>query len=225
MKKLAAVLFAVFLISFNSTAVFAAEDSAEAKQAEYRELFELYLDRLAMEGVPPQIISMLWGQKVAVIKKALEMTIGDGNIVFLPVIPCSYLSDYSQMAMIEDDGKKGRNYLRPGLSLNVIKTPSAPYWIFNVKDGRLLLNKSLSHAEKLLEDSGRSPLTVAEAMSLALHSGVLKDHFLLITGSSFKYNVLSIRTSDNGPELGHIAANSSGPKWGTPSCSSRAILR
>ena len=229
MRKLLVLFFAILLISLSPAATFATEGNAEAKQAEYSELFESYIDRLTMEGVPPRIVGMLSHQKAVVIKKALEMTIRDGYIAFLPVIPRSHLTVNTQMAMVEKDGNKGFNYLNPNLISNKVKTWNKPYYIFNVEDGEATRNKSPHDAEKILKNSERSPLTVAETVSLALHTRVLTRHSLDATGSRFSsYGVPSIWFNESIPKLGWVSigrqmltSSSSSPRRGTPSCGSR----
>jgi len=252
MRKLLVLFFAILLISLSPAATFATEGNAEAKQAEYSELFESYIDRLTMEGVPPRIVGMLSHQKAVVIKKALEMTIRDGYIAFLPVIPRSHLTVNTQMAMVEKDGNKGFNYLNPNLISNKVKTWNKPYWIFNVEDGEATRNKSPQDAEKFLEDSGRSPLTVAEVISLALHTRVLTRHFFFraldATGSRYKiedwmaqylgtiskhtfssYGVPSIWfnliDNESRAQLGWVSIDRhSSTLRGSPSCESRFVI-
>jgi len=229
MRKLLVLFFAILLISLSPAATFATEGNAEAKQAEYEALFDSQIKTLKSKGVSPQIIRMLSYQYYEVIEEASRTSVGDGNVAFLPVIPRSYLSVYDQMTMVESGGNKGYNYLRPSLIWDKVKTPDEPYWIFNVEDGEATRNKSPHDAEKILKNSERSPLTVAETVSLALHTRVLTRHSLDATGSRFSsYGVPSIWFNESIPKLGWVSigrqmltSSSSSPRRGTPSCGSR----
>jgi hypothetical protein len=144
-------------------------------------------------------------------------------VAFLPVIPLSYLSLYTQMAMVENDGKKGFTYLKPNLISNVVEVPDKPYFIYNVENGQAMRGKSSNEATELLKNTGRSPLTVAEVASLALHTDVLSQIFLDASGSRFESadEVPDVWLSGGEPWLGWFSADSTDSKWGSPSCGSR----
>jgi hypothetical protein len=202
-----------------------AEDATATKRAEHEALFDSQIATLKDKGVPVQIMRMLSNQRDDVLRNASEATIGEGNIAFLPVIPTTYLSFYTQMAMVVHDGKEGYNYLQPNLILDKVETPGEPYWIYDVEDGDAMRGKSSNEAEKLLEDTGRSPLTVVEVVSLAIHNtNVLTRHFIDATGSRYESaDKMSGVYLDYGyrPRLNWYYVGYSLGHWGSASCGSR----
>jgi hypothetical protein len=242
MRKLLVLFFAILLISLSPAATFATEGNAEAKQAEYEALFDSQIKTLKSKGVSPQIIRMLSYQYYEVIEEASRTSVGDGNVAFLPVIPRSYLSVYDQMTMVESGGNKGYNYLRPSLIWDKVKTPDEPYWIFNVEDGEATRNKSPHDAEKILKNSERSPLTVAETVSLALHTRVLTRHFFFraLDATGSRYGTISKHTfssygvpsiwfnlidNESRAQLGWVSIDRhSSTLRGSPSCESRFVI-
>ena len=132
------------------------EKSKQAKRRKLKKLFDTQIATLKDRVVPEQIVEILQNQKGAVVKKASEMNIGDGNIAFLPVIPRSYRSPYDLMAMVKNGGKAGYTYLNPTQISDVVDAPSEPYYIYDVEDGNSTRGKSPEAAEKILKQQKRS---------------------------------------------------------------------
>lgn len=164
--------------------------TAEARQAKRNDLEKLFDSQIATlkdRGVPEQIVEILQNQKGAVLKKANEMTFGDGNIPFLPVIPRSFRSPYDLMAMVRNDGKVGYTYLNPTQISDVVDAPQEPYYIYDVEDGESTRGKSPEDAEKILKSQKRSGLTVSEVAALCAHTDVLSKYPVVwATGSRCK---------------------------------------
>src|SRR3989344_9595815 len=89
------------------------EKSKQAKRRKLKKLFDTQTATLKDRGVPEQIVEILQNQKGAVVKKASEMNVVDGNIAFLPIIPRSFRSPYDLMAMVRNGSKVGSTNLNP----------------------------------------------------------------------------------------------------------------
>ncbi|MBI2462629.1 MAG: hypothetical protein HYV65_00050 [Candidatus Spechtbacteria bacterium] len=197
---------------------------AQAKRNDLEKLFDAQIATLKDRGVPEQIVEILQNQKGAVVKKASEVAIGDGNIPFLPVIPRSYRSPYDLMAMVKNGGKVGYTYLNPTAISDVVDAPSEPYYIYDVEDGNSTRGKSPENAEKILKQQKRSPLTAAEVMALTTHTDVLSRHYVWATGSRYESadGVPNVYL-DGGdrPRLFWYGVGDSDGRWGSASCGSR----
>lgn len=186
-------------------------------------LFDAQIATLKDRGTPEQIVEILQNQKGAVLKKASEMAIGDGNIPFLPVIPRSFRSPYDLMAMVKNGGKAGYTYLNPTQISDVVDAPQEPYYIYDVEDGSSR-GKSPENAEKTFKSQKRSPLTAAEVMALTVHTDVLSRHYVWATGSRYEFadEVPSVCLGDGGrPKLSWDYSGPSNSLWGSASCGSR----
>ena len=199
----------------------------EAKQVELTDLEMLFDSQIATlkdRGVPEPIVEILQNQKGAVVKKASEMTIGGGNIPFLPVIPRLYRSPYDLIAMVRNGSKVGYTCVNPTAISDVVDTPQEPYYIYDVEDGNATLGKSPEAAEKIFKQQKRSPLTAAEAMALTTHTDVLSRHYVWASGSRYG---CADRVPDvwldggDRPELDWSRVDGSDDRWGSASCGSR----
>ncbi|MBI2096414.1 MAG: hypothetical protein HYT43_02160 [Candidatus Taylorbacteria bacterium] len=196
----------------------------DSKKNDLEKLFDSQIATLKDRGVREQIVEILQNQKGQVVKKASEMTIGDGNIPFLPVIPRSFRSPYDLMAMVRNGSKVGYTHLNPTQISDVVDAPSKPYYIYDVEDGSSTLGKSPKNAEKILKQQKRSPLTVAGVMALTTHTDVLLRHYVWATGSRYEsaVRVPSVYLDGGGrPELDWVGVDSSLDHWGSASCGSR----
>lgn len=205
--------------------------SADAKQV-YKQLFNSQIATLKDRGTPEQIVKILQGQKDWVLKKASEMTFGDGNIPFLPVIPRIHRSPYDLMAMVRNNiGAKGYIDLKPTMILDVVDVPSEPYYIYDIESGKFTFGKSPKNAEKILKSQKRSPLTAAEAIALVTHNtDTLSRHFVYATGSRYDSDFVPMLWLSDGrprldygnrPKLVWCYVNVSYVPWGSASCGSR----
>lgn len=179
MKKLMRIPLVVLLLAVGTIPVSAAE------QHNFQKLFDAQIALLKDKGVSSQIVSMFEWQRDSVIKTASRMEIGKGNIPFLPIIPRILLSVKIQIAVITQNGEKGRSYLKPNLIKDMVATIDKPYYIFDVEDGEVTRDKSPAGAETLIKNVGRHALTIVEVISLALHTDVLLRHAMNITGSRY----------------------------------------
>lgn len=161
-------------------------EQGQFKQNDLKKLFDTQIAILKFRGTPEQIVEILQIQKGAVLKKASEMTFGDGNIPFLPVIPRSFRSPYDLMAMVRNGRKVGYTCLNPTAISDVVETPQEPYYIYDVEDGSSTRGKSLENAEKIFKQQKRSPLTAAEVMALTTHTDVLSKHYVRAPGSRYE---------------------------------------
>lgn len=196
---------------------------AEAKQARAR-MFDSQIATLKDRGTPEQIVEILHGRKGAVLAKANEMTIKDGNIPFLPVIPRSFRSLYDLIAMVRNGYKAGYNYLNPTHISDVVDAPQELYYIYDVEDGNSTRCKSPQDAEKIIQQQKRSPLTMVEVTALTTHMDVLSKHYVWAVGSRYEsangvphvYLAYGAR-----PKLDWGDVGSSDSRGGSPSCGSR----
>ena len=199
-------------------------EAKKAKKEDLEKLFDSQIQTLRDRGCPEQIVEMLRGQKVLVIQKAGEMTLGQGNIPFIPVIPRTCLSPYSLMAMVKNGDKKGYTYLNSRAITDEVVTPEDPYYIYDVEDCEAMLGKAPQDAEKAIEKQGRFILTAAETMALCTHGNVLLRHYVDATGSRhgspnkvpYVFLAYGVR-----PELHRYDVDGADLKWGSPSCGSR----
>lgn len=199
-------------------------EAKRVKRNDLEKLFDAQIATLKDRGTPEQIVEILQNQKGSVLKKASEMTFGDGNIPFLPVIPRTFRSPYDLMAMVRNDGKVGYTYLNPTQISDVVDAPQEPYYIYDVEDGSSTRGKSPENAEKTFKQQKRSPLTAAEVMALTTHTDVLSKHYVWAPGSrcvsADGVPGVCLGGGDR-PELDWGYVDGSGDHWGSASCGSR----
>lgn len=90
------------------------------------QLFDSQIQILRRRGCPEQIVEIFQDQRALVIERAGKMTIGEGNIPFVPVIKPVYLGYYGLVAMVRNGNKQVRIYLNPTAiidELNTLKDP------------------------------------------------------------------------------------------------------
>lgn len=196
----------------NETEQTRGDDFAKVLDAQYKKLKEL--------DCPEQILDLLREQRDGVLKKAGEMTLGEGNIPFLPVIPHPYLSPYTLMSMLRIGGKTGFNYLKPADIKNVVKVPDDPYYIFDIDAGKSTQGKSPEEVNKTCSEEGRRCLTADEVMNFCIHIDVLSNHYVLACGSRYSSDGIPNVTVIGGdcPALGWLPADFSGESWVSATC-------
>lgn len=199
--------------------------NAEANQARRNNLEQLFDSQIATlknRGVPQQVLEALQNKKSAVVDRASSMTIGTGNIPFIPVIKPSYLGYYGLMSLVRNGAKEGYTYINPSLITDKVETPNGLYYIYDVEDGEAMRGKSPEAAEKLFKENKRSPLTAAEAIALATHTNVLSRHFVDATGSRYDSDYVPFLWFVFGrPKLVCSWAVYASSEWGSASCGSR----
>lgn len=142
------------------------------------DLFESQLKRLADRGCPQDIVRMFECQREKVLENAASLHAASWYIPFLPVVPLSYLSVYSQMAMVIDGtGGRGSSDFPNGYqAIDAVDTPGKPYYIFTVENGGAMLAKAPQDAERLVDDLIRRGLITPEIISLCIHTKVLREY-------------------------------------------------
>lgn len=199
---------------------------AETKQAHRDDLEKLFDSQIAIltdRGTSEQILEVLQNQKSVVVLKASEMTIGERNIPFLPVIKPAYLGYYGLMAMVRNGSKEGYTYLKPTAVTDQFDTPNDLYYIYDVEDGETMRGKSPEAAEKIFKKQSRFPLTAAEIINLCILTDVLSRHYVWGSGSrrGSADRVSSVWLEVGRPVLDWGFADGSGSEWGSPSLGSR----
>lgn len=192
---------------------------------ELSDLFDSQIATLEERGVPGQITEALKVHKNDVVEYAAHMTISEGNIPFLPVIPIGDLGYYGLMDLVRSESEEnGLVFLRPYRVIDQFKVPNHPYYIFNVEDGESTLGELPEDAEKIFKQQNRSGLTAAESIALATHTDVLSKHSLWAVGSRYDsgYTTLSLTTARRAvPLLSQSSIVYASPTRGSASCSSR----
>ena len=153
-----------------------------------------------------------------------EIKISKSHIPFVAVIPLLGFDVETLMKMVIYDHNEGHSLLIQSELSNVVGVPSKPYFIFDVKDGETMLNKSPERAETLIKEQRRSCLTVGEGIALCIHANVLYKHFLNCTGSRFEngYYVPIVHLLNDKPMLVCGPFDNWHDRYGSPSCLFRA---
>lgn len=198
-------------------------ESKQAKRGALEKLFDAQIATLKDRGCPEQIVELLQQKRGEVVSKASEMTVGEGNIPFLPVVPRTYLTIYSQMPMVRNDSKVGYTYLKPTAITDVVETPSDPYYIYDVEDGQAMCGKAPQDAEKLIKRDKRFGLTDVEVIALGVHTDVLLRHYVDAVGSRYQSAQVPYLYLFDGeqPRLHWDYLAFAGSRWGAASCGSR----
>ena len=194
----------------------------QAKQSDLEQLFDTQIATLKDRGVPAQIVEMLQNHCGQVIAKANEMTFKNGRVPFLPVIPRTFLSIYSQMPMVRSGSKTGYTYLKPTSITDVTVTPEDPYYIYDVDGGEALRGKTPHDAKKLIKNQERLGLTEVEVIALGVHTDVLSRHYVDAVGSRYDSDGVPILYLYVGrPRLSWDYLDDGDDHWGAASCGSR----
>jgi len=193
----------------------------QAREKKLVDLFASQITTLSERGCPKAILSVLQGQMGPVIARAKQMTFKEGRIPFLPVIPALFLSIYTQMEMVKNKTKSGRNLLDPTDLTNVVQTPKKPYFIFDVEDGTEMRGRSIADAEDLIsKQRNRRCLTDVESISLCIHTDVLNRHNVDCSGSLCGPDYApGLFLDEDGSRLGRSSFYAYSDGWGSASCS------
>lgn len=197
--------------------------AAEQRNGLYK-LFNSQIATLKDRGVPRQIIEALQDQKDTVVGKASKITIGEGNIPFLPVIKPAYLGYYGLMSLVRNGDKQGYCYLDPTAITDEVQTPDQVYYIYDVEDGESTRGKNPERAIDIFKKQSRLALTATEAINLCILTDVLSRHYVWAAGSRYASSVrmpsVYLDFSDQ-PRLFESLLNHSLGLWGSASCGSR----
>jgi len=197
-------------------------ESTEERKKNFIQLFDGQMATLKDRGCPQAILEAFQSKKDAVIAKAIQTSIAEGNIPFLPVIPRSYMGIYALMPMVRHEDKIGYTYLDPNLISDVVETPKTPYFVLDVEDGQAMLGKTVNEASKLIEKQKRLILTDPEVISIGIHSDVLSRHNVDAAGSRYGTgSAPNLYLSGGKPKLSYNDVSLSDGKGGSASCGSR----
>lgn len=206
-------------------AVAAVRPSQLVKKSDYERLFDLQMQTLEERYCKMAIIGLLKFQKSDVIAKALKMTVRHAcHIPFLPVIHRSYMSTYDQMVMVLHKLKIGYNHeIQPNFIHQVVKTPKAPYFVFDIEDGSDTKGLTPKSVRPCFKEMGRRGLTEVEIISLCIHTDVLDRHFVSAAGcrigtGKIGGKVPAIYLNGAGPTMLWQFAGLAMPRYGIPSC-------
>ena len=144
-------------------------------------LFGAQIQTLKDRRCPERITELFMQAQARVVAKALKMRFKNDRIPFLPVIPCNYITVFSQMGMVLNENVAGyssiyRNDTTPAnpfsnKDIDLVKIPEEPYYIFNIEDGTKCPNED--EIERQINKCDRVCLTGIEIIALAVHSDVL----------------------------------------------------
>lgn len=196
---------------------------------DFESLFDLQIAILKSRGCPEQIVETLQSWKPIVLVKAMGMTIGEGNVPFLPVITPACLGYYGLMDMVRNGLARGSIYYIQHLAEITDVSVEDLYYIYDVEDGSATLQKSLDMAKIATRGPRqyRFMLSVAEGIALTTHTDVLSRHDVLTAGSHYGAvnceNVPNITLKEGSRPflVPNYIFDSDGHRWGFPSCGSR----
>lgn len=143
-------------------------------------LFYSQIKRLKTRGCPERITELFEKAQIRVVTKALKMRFKKNRIPFLPVIPCNYITVFSQMRMVLNENVAGcnsiyRDNITPANPFSeLVKIPGGPYYIFNIDGGTSTKNQDKDEIQKQINKHGRVCLSGIEIIALAVHNGVPK---------------------------------------------------
>ena len=203
------------------------KESKQAKHRKLKKLFDAQIATLKDREVPNKIVEILQDQKDLVVERAIYMTIGNGNIPFLPVISHSHLIPYNLIAIEWNFSNVDIDYvyLNTIAIFNMVDIPEEPHYIYDVEDGNATRGKNPEAAEKIFKRQKRSPLTVAEVIALAVHANVYPRYGVWATGSRYKSaRKVPFIYLDSGGQLRFIwgvVDDLYDDRWGSASCLSR----
>lgn len=117
----------------------------------------------------------------------LRTFIPSGPQLFLVIPPRPSTLDLNGlMALIEVDGKKGKNYLDLQHLTDVVETPAAAHLLLDVKDGRERLNTKPSVSSENINQEGRLAYSTWYGLVHGIvFPHVLQDHNLDLCGSRY----------------------------------------
>lgn len=204
--------------------LFAAEQE-QSKRNDLKKLFDIQIAMFNDRGVPKQITDAFRHHKDLVVHKASRMTIGEGNISFLPVIKPAYLGYHGLMAMVRNGLKKGYTCLKPAAITDQFETSDDLYYIYDVEDGNATCGKSPQYAENIFKKQLRFSLTAAEVINLCILTDVLYRNYVWAVGSHYEsaIKVLNVCLDNYSgqPILGWNHVYDAFNHWGLASCGSR----
>jgi hypothetical protein len=156
-------------------------------------LFDTQIERLQHLGVPEQIVEELRKHRGRVLHKAMGMTIDDLHIPFVPIIPLRYIGYHGLMSLVRNGEETG--YIPHAVDISkvedLIKTPNAPYYIYNAGCSIDMSERSETVIRETLETQGRSPFTAVEAICFSIVSSALVQYGVWAFGSYYDHYSIS----------------------------------
>lgn len=107
--------------------------------------------------------------------KTVELDFEKGTITFVIVVKSESIGAEKTMPLAEKGGKKGVTILRPHTSnhfktIDEVSIPNCSiYLLVDIDRGKESINLPPSDARKMINDSGRSPLTIDEGIAIVTH--------------------------------------------------------
>ncbi|HNV12736.1 MAG TPA: hypothetical protein PK686_01455 [bacterium] len=142
-------------------------------------LFEHQINTLASLDVPASIMAdpliSLMELKEKLIIRTVELISDcepDKFLWFVPVIPLNVIDISIQSQFLQFNGNKGCTYFKNEDVLDLVNTPSEPYYLLNVSENGFC------------RDEGKF-LTVAESIAFCLHSNALERFYIKSANSRF----------------------------------------
>lgn len=200
-----------------------AEDSIKFLYA----LFDWQIAVLEGLGVQERLLGPLRTFRSAVVTTTCHMKfVGEGKVPFLPVIP-HFERSYPDCAVwVNHRGNRGVMDVHPALISNAVIIPPRFYYVLDVENGSYTRGKSAGTAGAEMQHSGRSLLTLSEAISLCVFTDVLHNHNLWV-GNSF-YNgdpnrimEIALRGVSDIPYISCDWVSRPDTQYGSPSCAVR----
>lgn len=148
------------------------------------------INNLVQKGYP-----QIEGLDISAIKKQIgplpNLDLEKGTLPFVIVVKSSLISAEDQMERVEKNGKKGVTILRPHTSVNFktieeVKTPKENFYLMvDIDRGKENINLPPSEAIKIIEEQGRSPLTIDEGIALVTQfpEFLIKNNCFSLLGS------------------------------------------
>jgi len=200
-----------------------------------RKLFSSQLDILRDRGCPEKILNILAERERYVIPAYLATRVNQKRLPFLPVLTPAHLKLKELMAMLRYKEKRGMvmaedmeddRYPIVDVvgSQAYLHTYFDPYHILDVEDGTATEGLDTRSAYRKIVSKDRSPLTVAESISLCIFNNTLLKHSLWALGSRWQReeripNIYSCL--DGTPALFHEDGPRKEELWATASCARR----
>jgi hypothetical protein len=181
-------------------------------------LVQEQLATLKSKATTSVVISLLEQQVESLLKYMKNVDVEKGHIPFLPVIPAIYSTIFDQIKMINLHGTPGGSFLDASAIYDLMDTLPDPYWIIDVSIG----DDNKGQVPDEIDYKGRHPVNCVEALSLCLHTDVLKLHAIDVAGSRIKDDnrIPHLYDTATRVEMGY-SYKEAHSHWGSPSYKQR----
>jgi len=209
-----------------------------------KKLFDAQINTMKERGVSDKIVEAFLKKEIEVLNKARRMNYLWSHAPFIPVIPRKYLSLKRQMLLVRNGSDmRGLFVLEPRYVFDLADVPDELYYLYDVENGTEMLHKTPSYADESFKNRSRLGLTATEVIAVAVHTNIIpRDcddddpdrHYMFAIASRYK-NIphpdscwRTCRTLPGldidkkcRPEMGWVRGDSTGKRWGAPSCKIR----